>query len=160
VQRSILYSEAAIMTHKNFRALHVMFLALCLAVGTAAADVVAVVSSKSAINSLTKTQASDIFFGKISNFPDGSVAVPIDLAEGSPERNEFYEKLAGKSPAQIKAYWSKIIFTGRGQPPKAVSSGIEMKKRIAEHPGAIGYIDSKLVDASVKVVFSKVAHTD
>ena len=141
------------MAHKNFRPPHVMFLALCLAAGTAAADIVAVVSSKSAISSLTQTQVSDIFFGKVSHFPDGGVAVPIDLAENSPERNEFYERLAGKSPAQIKAYWSRIIFTGRGQPPKAVSSGVEMKKRIAENPSAIGYIDAKLVDASVKVLF-------
>jgi hypothetical protein len=52
----------------------------------------------------------------------------------------------------MKAYWSKIIFTGRGQPPPSVSSDIEMRKRVSENPAAIGYIDRSLVDNSVRVV--------
>ncbi|MHB8723204.1 MAG: type 2 periplasmic-binding domain-containing protein [Steroidobacteraceae bacterium] len=141
------------MTLKSSGPLQTILLALCLHAGTAAADVVAVVSSKSAVRSLSKSQVADIFFGKIGRFPDGGVAVPFDLAENLPERSEFYEKLVGKSPAQIKAYWSRIIFTGRGEPPKTVSSSVEMKKRLAEEPGAIGYMDAKLVDASVRVLF-------
>ena len=141
------------MTLRNHHPLQAVFLALYLIAGTATAEVVAVVSSKSAVKTLSKTQVADIFFGKTRRLSDGGYALPIDLIEGSPERTEFYEKLAGKSPAQIKAYWSKVIFTGRGQPPEAVSSGIEMKKRLAENPGAIGYLDAKLVDASVRVLF-------
>ncbi len=45
-----------------------------------------------------------------------------------------------------------IIFTSRGQPPKEVTSGAQMKQRIAEDPRAIGYIDQSLVDDSVRVV--------
>jgi ABC-type phosphate transport system substrate-binding protein len=91
--------------------------------------------------------------GKASRFPDGSQAIPIDQAEGSAVRDEFYDKVAGRSAAQIKAYWSKIIFTGRGQPPPSVSNNVEMKKRIGENPAAIGYIDRSMVDDSVRVVF-------
>jgi hypothetical protein len=60
----------------------------------------------------------DIFLGKTARFPDGSQAVPVDQSEGTIVRDEFYNKLVGKSAAQMKAYWSKIIFTGRGQPPR------------------------------------------
>jgi ABC-type phosphate transport system substrate-binding protein len=126
--------------------------ALMTSVSTGA-EVVAVVSSKSAITALSKSQVADIFLGKVSRFPDGIVAVPIDQAEGSAERDEFYAKVADRSPAQITAYWSKIIFTGRGQPPRAVSNDVEMKKRIAANPSAIGYIDAKLVDGTVRVLF-------
>ncbi len=35
--------------------------------------------------------------------------MPIDLTEGSAERDAFYFKFSGKSPAQIKAYWSKVF---------------------------------------------------
>jgi ABC-type phosphate transport system substrate-binding protein len=128
-------------------------LALSLASGAAMADVVAVVSAKSPITALSKSQLTDIFLGKANRFPDGTQAVPIDQAEGSAVRDEFYDKVAGKSAAQIKAYWSKIIFTGRGQPPPSVSSTIEMKKRINENSAAIGYIDRGMVDDSVRVVF-------
>jgi ABC-type phosphate transport system substrate-binding protein len=127
--------------------------ALALAAMPGMADVVAVVSSKSSVTALSKSQLADIFLGKTNRFPDGAQAVPIDQAEGSAGRDEFYDRVAGKSAAQIKAYWSKIIFTGRGQPPPTVSSTIEMKKRISENPAAIGYLDRSMVDDSVRVVF-------
>jgi ABC-type phosphate transport system substrate-binding protein len=128
-------------------------LALRLATGGAGrADVVAVVSSKSPVTTLSKIQVADIFLGKTIRFPDGVQAVPIDQAEGSPERDEFYATFTGKSPAQIKSHWSKIIFTGRGQPPKAVSNSVEVRKLIAANPQAISYIERSAVDSSVKVL--------
>jgi ABC-type phosphate transport system substrate-binding protein len=127
-------------------------LALSLASHSATADVVAVVSAKSAITTLSKSQMADIFLGRVNRFPNGSPAVPIDQAEGSAAREEFYAKMAGKSAAQMKAYWSKIIFTGRGRPPKEVPNGVEMKKQIFENPAAIGYIDANLLDGSVRVI--------
>ena len=92
-------------------------LALALCSGQAAAAVVAVVSAKNPVTSLSKNYVADIFLGKTSKFPDGSRAVPVDQAEGSAARDAFYLQFTGKSPAQVKMYWSKMIFTGRGQPP-------------------------------------------
>ncbi len=131
----------------------VIGVALSLASAVAMADVVAVVSAKSSVTALSKSQLVDIFLGKTNRFPDGTQAAPIDQAEGSAARDEFYDKIAAKTAAQIKAYWSKIIFTGRGQPPPTVSSAAEMKKRISENPTAIGYLDRGMVDDSVRVVF-------
>jgi ABC-type phosphate transport system substrate-binding protein len=130
-----------------------MGLVLAFTDRTSIADVVAVVSSKSAITALSKSQIEDIFFGRITHLLGGLQAVPLDQAEGSSARDEFYAKVAGKSPAQMKAYWSKIIFTGRGQPPKEVTNGTELRKRLGEDPTAIGYIDASLVNDSVRVVF-------
>lgn len=118
----------------------------------AADDVVAVVSSKSPVAALNAAQVADIFLGKTNRFPDGTLAVPVDLPEESPARERFYAEYAGKSPAQVKAHWSKIIFTGRGQPPKQVANGAEAKKFLAENPNAIAYVDSKLVDNSLRVL--------
>jgi ABC-type phosphate transport system substrate-binding protein len=120
----------------------------------ALADVVVVVSAKSAAAGLNAEQVSQIFLGKASNFPSGGAAVPVDQAESSPLREEFYTKVAQKNGAQVKAYWSKLIFTGKGQPPKEVASSAEVKKALAENPNAIGYIDKAAVDASVKVVLT------
>jgi len=130
-------------------------LALSLCVNAAGADVVAVVSANSPATTLSKNQVVDIFLGKASRFPDGSQAVPIDQVEGSVARNEFYLNFAGKAPAQLKAYWSKIIFTGRGEPPKELANSVEVKKRLIENPNAIGYIERDVVDASVKVVLAQ-----
>ena len=125
-----------------------------LSISAASADVVAVVSSKSPITSLSKSQVIDIFLGKRTRFPDGTSAVPIDQAEGSEARDEFYSRFAAMSAAQLKAFWSKIIFTGRGQPPTAVGTGLDAKKLVVANPNAIGYIDQSLVDSSLRVVLT------
>jgi ABC-type phosphate transport system substrate-binding protein len=141
------------MTRMNRRGRCALFgLALSLAVGAARADVVAVVSSTSAVTALSKAQVTDIFLGKVSRFPNGTQAIPIDQADGSPARDEFYATYAGKSPAQVKSHWAKIIFTGRGQPPKAVSNSVEVRKLIAANPQTISYIERSEVDSSVKVL--------
>jgi ABC-type phosphate transport system substrate-binding protein len=130
----------------------VVGLALSVNAAIAAADVVAVVSARNPLSTLNNNQVVDIFLGKTSRFPDGSQAAPIDQVEGSASRDEFYLKLAGKSPAQIKAHWSKIIFTGRGQPPQQAASGVEVKKLVGANPNAIGYIERDLVDERLKVL--------
>ena len=130
----------------------VIALALSLAAGAALADVVAVVSAKSTVTALSRSQVADIFLGKTARFPNGSPAVPIDQAEASAVRAAFYTEFTGRSAAQLKAHWSKIIFTGRGQPPKAVANGIEARTLIAANPQAIGYIERASVDNSVKVL--------
>jgi ABC-type phosphate transport system substrate-binding protein len=126
--------------------------ALSLGLNATAAEMVAVVSANNPVTTLSQNQVMDIFLGKASRFPDGTPAVPIDQVEGSEARDEFYAAFAGKSPAQLKAHWSKIIFTGRGQPPMAVSNSIEVKKHVVATPNAIGYIEKTLVDGRVKVL--------
>jgi ABC-type phosphate transport system substrate-binding protein len=123
--------------------------------GNALAEVVAVVSAENPVTTLSKNQIVDIFLGKTDRLPDGRQIVPIDQAEGSTSRDRFYLNFAGKSPAQIKAYWSKIIFTGRGRPPPDVTNGVEIKQFILEHPDAIGYIERELVDDRLKVLHTQ-----
>jgi ABC-type phosphate transport system substrate-binding protein len=126
--------------------------AICLCASVASAEVAVVVSAKSSAGNLTASQAADIFLGKSNSFPGGGAAVPIDQSEGSAVRDEFYTKVAGKSAAQVKAYWSKIIFSGKGKPPKDVADSAAVKKQLAENPNAIGYIDKAAVDGTVKTV--------
>lgn len=121
---------------------------------TASAEVVVIVSKKNPETALRVEQAADIFLGKTGKFPGGAEAVPIDQALGSASRDEFYSKVTGKSPSLMKAHWSKLIFTGRGQPPREVAGSTEIKKRVAENPHFIGYIDKSAVDPSVKVVLT------
>src|SRR5664279_1061320 len=128
--------------------------ALILCPGEAMAEVVAVVSAESPVTALSKNQVVDIFLGRMSRFPGGEQAVPIDQEEGTAARDEFYARFAGLSPSQVKAHWSKIIFTGRGLPPKTVSNSIEVKKAVVKNLNAIGYIEQSLVDHSVKVLLA------
>jgi ABC-type phosphate transport system substrate-binding protein len=138
------------------KTLHKIALAtiLVLGTGTVHAGVVVVVGASSAVASLDKTQVSDIFLGKSATFPGGAQAVPVDQAEGASQREEFHTKVTGKSGAQLSAYWSKLVFSGKASPPKEVPGAAEAKALVAANPNMIGYIDSGAVDASVKVVFT------
>ncbi len=130
----------------------VVSLLLAATGGTAVAEVVVVVSAQSEITTLSRSQVADIFLGKARRFPNGVLAQPVDQIEGSAARNEFYASFADRTPAQIKSHWSKIVFTGRGQPPAAVATSEELKRRVAANPAAIGYIDRSQLDSTVRAL--------
>lgn len=128
-------------------------LAMIAAGNNAVAETVVVVSAKSGASALSADQVADIFLGKSNALPGGGQAVPIDQADGA-LRDDFYSKSTGKTAAQVKAYWSKQIFSGKGQPPKEVGDSAAVKTLVASNPNMIGYIDKGALDASVKPVLS------
>ena len=132
--------------------LQAALLGALLSQGAMAGELVVIVSSKSSVTALRQEQVADIFLGQIASFPGGSEAVALDQSIGSPERDEFYSKVASKTRPLVKAYWTKMIFTGRGQPPKEISSSAAVRKMVADNPSLIGYIDKSALDASVKPV--------
>ncbi len=117
-----------------------------------AGELVVIVSTKNPVTTLRADQVADIFLGQVASFPGGAEAVAIDQVIGSAERDEFYAKVTAKTRPLIKAYWTKMIFTGRGQPPKEVSTAAAVRKLVADNPSLIGYIDKSALDASVKTV--------
>lgn len=120
--------------------------------GTAAADVVVIVPAQSPVNTLTRAELVDIYLGRLNRLPNGEPVVPIDQADGSPAHEEFYNDYLRRSPAQIKAHWSRLIFTGRGQPPRTVANGAATARVVAENPNAIGYVEPGLVNERLRVV--------
>lgn len=117
-----------------------------------AAEVVVVVSSQNPIETLSRAQITDIYLGRMIRFPNGNPVKPIDLSERSPARSEFYSRYLGLSQSLIKAHWSKLIFTGRGQPPPTVASGDAMAELVAENPNAIGYLSLDFLDERLRIV--------
>ena len=136
-----------------------LLLAACLlqwSCVTGAAELVVIVSAKSPVTSLRPDQVADIFLAQTGRFPGGEQAVALDLPLGAPLRNEFYSTMAAKSPAMMKAYWTKMVFTGRGQPPRELASSAAVRRMVADNPAMIGYIDRAALDPSVKVVAAQV----
>ncbi|KRG87608.1 ABC-type phosphate transport system, periplasmic component [Stenotrophomonas daejeonensis] len=125
---------------------------LSTACALAHADVVVVMAADSNVSSLSQAQVSQIFLAKSLALPGGDKATPIDQDEGAAARNDFYSKVTGKDAAQMKAYWSQLMFTGKAQRPRKVSGDAAVKSAVAGTPGAIGYISAGAVDGSVKVV--------
>ena len=128
--------------------------ALALCASLCEAKLVVIVSAKSSVSTLSEAQVADLYLGRTSRLPSGQPVIPIDLAEDAVNRATFYQIVCGKSPAQLRAYWSKLVFTGSGQPPREVADIDAMKKRVASSTNVIGYIDSSQLDPTVKAVLT------
>ena len=109
------------------------------------ADVVVVGNPAAA--ELTKDQVSDLFLGKASGM------ALVDQPDSSKIKADFYAKL-GHDLSQVKATWSRLIFTGRAQAPKEVADSAAVKKAVAADPKAIGYIEKSEVDGTIKVLLT------
>lgn len=127
--------------------------AVLLASVNVRAEMVVFVSAQNSIDKLDADTVQKIFLGKQSTLPGGAAAQPVDLPDGA-EKDAFYQKLSGKSAAQVKSYWAKLVFTGKGQPPKEAASVKEAVGQVGKAAGGIGYADRKEIDKSVKVVLS------
>lgn len=120
--------------------------------GPASAELVVIVSARNSAPPLSSEQIAAIFLGQAGRFPDGAEAVALDQRLGSHERNQFYQQVAGKTPALLKAHWSKMVFTGRGQPPREAPDSAAVRRMVADNPSLIGYIDRSALDASVRPI--------
>ena len=110
------------------------------------AELVIIVNPQNPATRMFPSQAAQFFLG-------GSVLfTPIEQPEGSPLRAEFCKKVLEKTPAQVEAIWSKIVFTAKGKAPKEYKTSAEIKKAVSDNVNAIGYIEKSAVDDSVKVV--------
>ncbi|MFL0798155.1 MAG: phosphate ABC transporter substrate-binding protein [Cellvibrionaceae bacterium] len=121
---------------------------------TFAESVSVVVSAKSSVDSLTENDVKRIFLAKRDDFPNGDPAIPLDQEEGSSAFEAFYRNVVKKSSDQLQAYRSRLVFTGKGQPPKQMAAN-EIEKLVAQNPSVIGYITGDVTSAGVKVVFKK-----
>ncbi|MCG2584521.1 hypothetical protein [Massilia sp. TS11] len=131
---------------RTFKAL--VAAAALLAVGglATAGEIAVIVSPKNPATRMFTEQAAQFFLGKSTLF------TPVEYTDGTAVKNEFYQKVLNKDTAQVKAIWSKLVFTGKGAAPKEYGSAAEVKRAVAADPQAIGYIDKSAIDDSVKVI--------
>jgi ABC-type phosphate transport system substrate-binding protein len=115
---------------------------------------VAVIVHPSNAATLSQDDINKIFTGRAKSFTDGKAAEPVNLVEAVAVRADFDQKALGRSSSQMKAYWSKLVFTGKGTPPKELASEQEVLDAVAKNPAAIGYVSAGAVTGSVKVALT------
>jgi len=131
--------------------------ALLLLIGANATTVVAaelavIVHPSNSMSRISENELSDIYLGATDTFPNGGAAEPVDQAAQSPARSHFIKAVLGMNESALQSYWSKLMFSGKGEPPKQLPGDMEVRRFVATNPNAIGYIDKSDVDSSVKVV--------
>jgi hypothetical protein len=141
------------MLFQRFRYLFLVFLLLLLPAGPVSAELVVIVNARCGVAAMSRNEVINIFFGRNRQFFNGIEAQPVDMFDSHPDRARFYDVLVGKSLADINAYWSRQIFSGRMQLLPKKASADEVIKWVLSHPGGIGFIDLSKVDARVRVVY-------
>jgi ABC-type phosphate transport system substrate-binding protein len=127
-------------------ALLVLLIGLAAQPASAQEGYVVIVNAANPVSSISRDELSRIFLEKTSTWKDGSRALPADLTAGSRVRARFSQEIHGKDTSAIKAYWQKMIFSGRGVPPAELASPAEVIAFVAANRGAVGYVGA---DASL-----------
>jgi len=117
------------------------------------ADNLVIITSVKNTKNLPLKDVARIYLGKATLIPDGDKFVPLNLSPSNPLYAEFSRKVLNKSVNQLRAYWAKRIFTGKGRPPKVIEAPQELKEIIAEDERYLGYLDREMADRTVRWVF-------
>lgn len=129
----------------------IIFAAVLCSCGLASAQTLIVASDTSPLASLSKSEVRQLYMGNAGSVGNAKVTL-LDMPDGSAVRQSFYNSVAGKSESQLKSYWARMIFTGRGSPPKQVRSPKEMARTLKANPQALGYLKEDDLQPGLKVL--------
>lgn len=120
---------------------------------SARAELVVVANPKSGIERLNRQQVINLFMGRLRQLPSGIPAVVYDLPVESSDYASFYRQLVSKDISEIRAYWTRLLFSGGVRPPRTADGAGELIRQIALDPGALGYLDRSRADARLRIVY-------
>lgn len=130
------------------RLLIVFFAFLCA--HTDAAEVI--VNSSVSQPAISQNTLRAIFGMRLLQWPDGGPITVYVLPIKDPVHENFIKERLGIFPHQLERSWDLLVFSGTGQSPISVESEKEMRKRVAETPGAIGYLSRTDFDERVRLL--------
>ncbi len=122
------------------------------AAGPSIAGVVVIVNPQNSVSSLSSKDLRNIYRLKKTTWASGEKIEAVNLDKKDPVREKFSEAILKKDPAAMEKFYLKRALAGKGQPPKVLSSSTAVKDFVGSNKNAIGYIDAKDADDSVKIL--------
>jgi len=127
-------------------------LALLALAGTSAFAAPVIIGHKSiAGEKLTAASVKAVFLGKKVAWDSGGRVV-LAVLKGGPVAEDFLKSAVEQSSSGFNNHWRRLAMTGGGTAPKVFEKEEDLRKFVAETPGAIGFVDSANADASVVVL--------
>ena len=130
------------------QSLRILLAAASIGAAALAQAEVAVIVNAGASAAPSQADVANIFLGKNKSLKG------VDLKDWNPTKEKFYAAVTSKNEAQLKSYWSGLVFTGKGQPLPSVAGDAEVVAKVAAEADAIGYVDKAAVTDQVKVLFT------
>ena len=93
-----------------------------------------------------------IFGMRMQTWQDGTKIRVFVLSDDEPLHQRFSKGILRVFPYQLRSAWDRLVFSGIGQAPIKVNSAEEMLEKVANTPGAIGYLWRENINESVEVL--------
>jgi len=97
------------------------------------------------IANFTKTEIRKIFLGQLNYYDNNIRILPMLSFEHLELRTRFNETIINKSNRQMRAYWAKQVFTGKGKPPAELKDS-ELVENVSQNQSAIGLVPIDAID--------------
>lgn len=104
-----------------------------------AAEVYVLSSVALPLNEIELRQLRSIYKGRLSEI-NGHRLVPLNSVSGTPDREEFLQRLMSSTDLDYTGYWHVRRYSGQGTPPREVDNHEELFASLKQNPEAIGYL--------------------
>ncbi len=110
-----------------------------------------IVHASNPASAIPRARLSQLFLRKATRWPSGAVVLPVQPADER-VRARFADRVLGKTPNAVKAYFNQLIFSGRGVPPLERTGDDAVVGYVRQNPGAIGYVSPGAAAPGVKTI--------
>jgi ABC-type phosphate transport system substrate-binding protein len=104
-----------------------------------------------AAEKLDAATVKSIFLGKKVAW-DGAGRITLAVLKGGPVAEEYFKSAVEMTASAFNNHWRRLAMTGGGTAPKSFEKEEDLRKFVAETPGAVGFVDSTNADDSVVIL--------
>ena len=117
-------------------------------------DALAIFTANQNLPTMTSGKAKMLFKGKVKRL-GGEKFILVDWPNGTDNKVNFYYHLLGQTEAKVNSYRAKLIFSGKGFPPKVIDKNnfSSLKESMQEHKNAISYAPLSDISDEFKILF-------
>ncbi len=115
-------------------------------------EIAIIVNPENPVSTISSKDLKNIYKLKKNTWPTGKKIEAVNLKKRDPIRKKFSYIILAKSASRMDKFYLKQALSGKGQPPRVLSSSGDVLDFVRYNKNAIGYIDIKEVDDSVKVL--------
>jgi hypothetical protein len=126
---------------------------LCFAWKAQAADVKVIANPSVSVSAVSSDDLKEVFLENMDSL-GGSHVQPV-LLKGGPAHEAFLKSIMGKNDSVLQTYYRSLVFSGKGEMPKALPSDADVVAYVAKTKGAIGYVSEGTSTDGVKTLTVK-----
>ncbi len=137
------------MRYRTFGLSLVLVLLAALVAGGAEVKVIA--NPSVTAGEISTGDLKAVFLTTKTSLGEGGHVEPVLLKSGA-VHDAFLKAYVGKTDTALETYYRSLVFTGKANMPKMLSSDAEMVAYVARTKGAIGYVSAGASAAGVKTL--------